>query len=58
LASGERFQRLHYNLRVGATTAGKIVSETCKAIWKLLSPQFMPLLTTKDWLKIVNGFEK
>lgn len=58
MASGERFQRLHYNLRIGATTAGKIVKDTCLTIWKILSPQYMPLPSTKGWLKIASEFEK
>lgn len=58
LASWERFQHLHYNLRIGATTASKIVKDTCLAIWKILSPQYMPLPSTEGWLKIASKFEK
>lgn len=62
MAYGECFQRLHYNLRVGtthvSTTAGKTISKTYNAIWKLLLSQSMPLPTTEDWIKIANGFEK
>lgn len=58
MASGEHFQRIHYNLRLGATTAGKIVNDTCCAIWKILSPQFMPLPSTDGWLNIEKEFDK
>lgn len=58
MASGEHFQRIHYNLRLGATTASKIVTDTCCAIWKILSPQFMPLPSTDGWLNIEKEFDK
>lgn len=58
MASGERFQRLHYNLGIGATTAGKIVNDTCSAVWTILSPQYMPLPSTEGWFKIASEFKK
>jgi len=58
LASGEHFQRIHYSLRLGATTAGKIVNDTCCTLWKILSPPFMPLPSSDGWLNIEKEFDK
>jgi len=57
LASDEHFQRIHYNLKLGATTAGKIVNDTYCAICKILSPQYMPLPLTDGWLNIEKEFD-
>ena len=51
MAFAENFQRIHYNLRLGATAAVKIVSDTCCAM-------FMPLPLTDGWLNIEKEFGK
>lgn len=59
LATRDRFQYLHFNFRIGATTAGKIVSETCAAIWDTLSPIYMMTEPTPEkWMTIANRFEE
>jgi len=58
LATGERFQRLHYQFRLGATTIGLIINEVCTAIWKLLSPVYLPTPKEEDWIKISKEFYK
>jgi len=58
LATGERFQRLYYQFRLGATTIGLITNEVCIAIWKLLSPICLPMPREEDWIKISNEFNK
>lgn len=57
MATGERFQRLHYQFRLGATTIGLITNEVCTAIWKLLSPIYLPTPREEDWIKISNEFD-
>lgn len=50
---------MHFNFRIGASTAGKIVSETCVAIWEVLSPLYlMTTPTPKKWETIANRFEE
>ena len=37
------------------STVSKIVKETCKfyfALWKVLQPEYMPNLTSKQWVKL------
>lgn len=51
LATGEQFQRLHYQFRLGATTIGLTTNEVCTAIWKLLSPVYLPTPREEDWIK-------
>lgn len=59
LATGERFQYMHYNLRVGATMVGKIVTDTCIAIWDVLSPMhMMGNPTVEKWNQIAERFEE
>ncbi|XP_049807124.1 uncharacterized protein LOC126249515 [Schistocerca nitens] len=58
LATGDRFQYVHYNLRVGATTVGKIVAETCTSIWEVLSPLYMMAEPTPEkWASVAERFE-
>ncbi|RZF37589.1 hypothetical protein LSTR_LSTR003154 [Laodelphax striatellus] len=59
LATGDRFQYIHFNHRVGATTAGKIVAETCTAIWSVMSPMFlMTDPSPEKWKEISVRFEE
>lgn len=50
---------MHFNHRIGATTAGKIVAETCAAIWQELSPLYlMTDPSTDQWRRIAERFEE
>jgi hypothetical protein len=50
---------MHFNHRIGATTAGKIVAETCAVIWEVLSPVYlMTTPTVNEWKKIAERFEE
>lgn len=53
---GERFQSLHYCFRIGATTIGNIVIETCQVIWEKLTPLYMKAPTTEKWLDVADKF--
>lgn len=50
---------MHYQYLVGLTTASKIISETCSAIWDTLCPVVLPpIIEVEEWLKIAKDFEK
>lgn len=53
---GESFQSLHYYFRLGATTIGSIVIETCRAIWEELAPLHMKIPTTEKWKEVADTF--
>lgn len=42
LTTGDSFKSLSFQFYRGYTTVGRIVRETCDAIWKGLQPLFMP----------------
>ncbi len=56
LATGDSLKSLHYNFRVGITTAYNIIVETCEALWVRLSPVYLKFPSEEDWLKIAAGF--
>ena len=59
LASGESQQSLSFSFRIGRTTVSTIVNETCEAIWKVLSQQYVtPPCQTEEWIKIADRFEE
>ena len=41
LASGESQQLLSWSYRIGRSTVSKIIRETSKAIWDILSPVYL-----------------
>lgn len=47
---------MKFDFRVGRSTIGIIVKETCQALWTVLQPTEMPVPTTNDWLEISNVF--
>ncbi|XP_050311194.1 uncharacterized protein LOC126746841 [Anthonomus grandis grandis] len=56
LATGSSFRMLSFSFRVGASTVGKIVTETVAALWKVLQPVHMPVPTKDDFQKISEDF--
>lgn len=58
LATGCSLTELHYNYRVGISTASEIIKETCKLIWRDIKEQVMPTPTKEKWLEISDGFLK
>ncbi|XP_050064293.1 uncharacterized protein LOC126553165 [Aphis gossypii] len=56
LSTGTYFAALKFDFRVGRSTIGIIVKETCQALWTVLQPTEMPVPTTNDWLEISNVF--
>ena len=43
-ATGETFTSLQYMYRVGRTTIGEIVMDTCQAITDTLQPEFLKVI--------------
>ncbi|CAH1979208.1 unnamed protein product [Acanthoscelides obtectus] len=58
LATGCSLTELHYNYRVGISTASEIIQETCKLIWIFMKEQCIPKPTREKWLEIADGFLK
>ncbi|KAM4045426.1 uncharacterized protein ACNLHF_009259 [Anomaloglossus baeobatrachus] len=56
LATGESLSSLHFQFRVGISTASGIVKETCHALWEVLQPEFIPHPTMEQWLSISEKF--
>ncbi|XP_068082720.1 uncharacterized protein [Anabrus simplex] len=57
LASGCTFTELHYNYRIGISTASKIVKDVCRTIWSLMREDCIPTPTPEIWESIASGFE-
>lgn len=59
LATGATFAAMHFEFRVGATTIGCIVLETCKIIWDVLQPLYMKSeYSPTEWEDIAKTFER
>lgn len=56
MAAGENPPSLSFHFRAGVTTIREIVSETCKAIWRILQPQVMPKPDELKWKQIASEF--
>ena len=60
LVTGDSYVTIASSYRVGVTTVGRIIKETCTVIWqKLLEKEYIQAPNTKEeWLEISKGFEK
>uniref|UniRef100_A0A8C5LZE5 DDE Tnp4 domain-containing protein n=1 Tax=Leptobrachium leishanense TaxID=445787 RepID=A0A8C5LZE5_9ANUR len=56
LASGCSLQDLHYNFKIGRSTAGKIVRKVCQTIWDAMKEKCIPTPTEESWAEIAEGF--
>ncbi|XP_073421968.1 uncharacterized protein [Dendrobates tinctorius] len=56
LATGESLSSLHFQYRLGISTLSGIVADTCRALWDVLCPEFLPLPTAEKWLQISDKF--
>uniref|UniRef100_A0A8C5LX18 DDE Tnp4 domain-containing protein n=1 Tax=Leptobrachium leishanense TaxID=445787 RepID=A0A8C5LX18_9ANUR len=57
LASGCSLQDLHFNFRIGRTTAGKVVQKVCQTIWDTLKEKCIPTPNENTWADIAEGFQ-
>ena len=58
LVHGESFLSLSEHFRVGRSTAGLIMKETCQAIIDILMDDYLVTpSTTEDWLKVSSEFQ-
>lgn len=48
---------MHYNFRIGRSTASTIIKDVCNAIWVCLSDVAIPKFSKERWIQIANGFE-
>ena len=49
---------MHFNYRVGASTAGKFTQRVCIEIWNQMKDECFPVLNKEEWLNIAEGFKK
>ena len=58
LATGETFLSLQYSFRISRQTISSIVSETTRARYKVLAPEFLKTLNTEnEWETLASKFE-
>lgn len=51
-------QTLAWHFNIGLTTVHKIIHETFRAIWDVISPEYLKSPSTEEgWLTIASGFE-
>lgn len=59
LATGDCITSISYQYLVGVATTANIIAETCQVIWNCLVHMVLPYpLTTSDWLKVADDFDK
>lgn len=58
MAVGDSLKSLHFNFRVGVSTAYYIIRETCDALWDVLQPLYMKFPETQDWIDIEANFRE
>lgn len=56
MASGSSFKALSYYFLRGHTTIRNIVFETCKALWEILQPDYLPTPSEELWLKTAKRY--
>ena len=57
MATGDSYKTIGFSYRVGASTVGSIVSETCQAIWTCLVNQCMKVPTENEWQALAESFK-
>ncbi|XP_069620051.1 uncharacterized protein [Ranitomeya imitator] len=58
LATGESLTSLHFQFRLGISTIGGIVKDTCRAIWDTLQLEYIPQPTMEIWMRSSEQFER
>ena len=58
LETGDSMQTISFSYRLGHSTVCSIIDDTCDAIWKALSPEYLRTPANSDeWRRISDGFE-
>nr|XP_023027147.1 uncharacterized protein LOC111515143 [Leptinotarsa decemlineata] len=59
LATGRNYEDLKFSTLISPQSLGKIIPETCKAIFDVLKTVYMKFPSSEDeWRKIANDFEQ
>ena len=59
LITGNSHVSLKSNFRMHPTTIGRIIRETCTAIWDMLSPTYLKCpQNEEEWKKVAEGFDR
>ncbi|KAM3849873.1 uncharacterized protein ACN63O_020368 [Diretmus argenteus] len=58
LATGDSYQSLAYQFRVGVTTVSCIVPDVAKAIWDGFVDKYMAMPQEEEWMAIAQEFEE
>ncbi|XP_021709704.1 putative nuclease HARBI1 [Aedes aegypti] len=56
LATGSLFTTLGFSFRMGRSTVADIVKETCKALWEVLQPIYMPTPTEQMFRSVAGEY--
>uniref|UniRef100_A0A1X7TNE6 DDE Tnp4 domain-containing protein n=1 Tax=Amphimedon queenslandica TaxID=400682 RepID=A0A1X7TNE6_AMPQE len=57
LVTGDSMQTISFSYRLGHSTVSYIIEETCQALWRALSVEFLqPPKSSDEWKKISEGF--
>ncbi|XP_062412373.1 uncharacterized protein LOC134102312 [Sardina pilchardus] len=57
LATGESFRSLCFQYRIGRSTIGQIVTETCEALCVVLKDHLKTPTTEAGWREVARGFQ-
>ena len=58
LATGNTYMSHQFEFRVASNTIGKLIPETCKAIYRVLAPDYFKYPTSpQEWKEIADGFQ-
>ncbi|KAJ0169817.1 hypothetical protein K1T71_014423 [Dendrolimus kikuchii] len=55
--TGDTYTTISFSYRLGGCTVSNIVTQLCEQIWKILQPEYIPVLSTKSWLEIADAFQ-
>ena len=58
MSTGDSYHTLNNRFRVGVSTIHNAVTETCDAIWEVLSEEEMPVTRREDWIQIEHEFHQ
>nr|XP_022908167.1 protein ALP1-like [Onthophagus taurus] len=58
LATGCSLAELHYNFRIGRSSASSIIQDVCKTIWIELADKVIPQCSTEKRIEIAKEFQK